>query len=81
MHHGHTNVLGLGDLSTWRLPFLNRYAYMFLAPLLIPVITPLVAVGEYAAAWVRSAPWRPGLLFPSFPPWFMGAVCGGGEGP
>lgn len=69
MHHGHTNVLGLGDSSTWQLPFLNRYAYMFLAPLLIPVITPLVAVGEHAGAWVRSAPWRPGLLFPSFPPW------------
>lgn len=81
MHHGHTNVLGLGDSSTWRLPFLSRYAYMFLAPLLIPVITPLVAVGEHAGAWVRSAPWRPGLLFPSFPPWFMGAACGGGEGP
>ncbi|KAG8509609.1 Fatty acid desaturase 6 [Galemys pyrenaicus] len=44
MHHGYTNVLGLGDSSTWRLPYLNRYVYMFLAPLLIPVITPLVAV-------------------------------------
>ena len=46
MHHGYTNVLGLGDSSTWRLPCLNRYVYMFLAPLLIPIITPLVAVGE-----------------------------------
>ncbi|TKC53474.1 hypothetical protein EI555_014929, partial [Monodon monoceros] len=44
MHHGYTNVLGLGDSSTWRLPCLNRYVYMFLAPLLIPIITPLVAV-------------------------------------
>lgn len=50
MHHGYTNVLGLGDSSTWRLPFLNRFVYMFLAPLLIPIITPLVAVGEYAGA-------------------------------
>lgn len=50
MHHGYTNVLGLGDSSTWRLPCLNRYVYMFLAPLLIPIITPLVAVGEYARA-------------------------------
>lgn len=48
MHHGYTNVLGLGDSSTWRLPCLNRYIYMFLAPLLIPIITPLVAVGECA---------------------------------
>ena len=46
MHHGYTNVLGLGDSSTWRLPCLHRYVYMFLAPLLIPIITPLVAVGE-----------------------------------
>lgn len=46
MHHGYTNVLGLGDSSTWRLPLLNRYVYMFLAPLLIPVLTPLVALGE-----------------------------------
>ncbi|XP_006869744.1 PREDICTED: fatty acid desaturase 6 [Chrysochloris asiatica] len=44
MHHGYTNVIGLGDSSTWRLPFLNRYVYMFLAPFLIPIITPLVAL-------------------------------------
>ncbi|ELW68335.1 Fatty acid desaturase 6 [Tupaia chinensis] len=44
MHHAYTNVVGLGDSSTWRLPGLNRYVYMFLAPLMIPVITPLVAV-------------------------------------
>lgn len=50
MHHGYTNVLGLGDSSTWRLPCLNRYVYMFLAPLSIPIITPLVAVGEYTWA-------------------------------
>ncbi|KAM6164882.1 fatty acid desaturase 6 [Rhynchocyon petersi] len=44
MHHGYTNVIGLGDSSTWRLPCLNRYVYMFLAPFLIPIITPLVAL-------------------------------------
>uniref|UniRef100_A0A8C0XGP1 Fatty acid desaturase domain-containing protein n=1 Tax=Castor canadensis TaxID=51338 RepID=A0A8C0XGP1_CASCN len=44
MHHGYTNVVGLGDSSTWKLPFLNRYVYMFLAPLLIPILTPLVAL-------------------------------------
>ncbi|XP_060058693.1 fatty acid desaturase 6 isoform X2 [Erinaceus europaeus] len=44
MHHAYTNVLGLGDSSTWRLPYLNRYVYMFLAPFLIPIVTPLVAV-------------------------------------
>ena len=63
MHHGYTNVLGLGDSSTWKLPHLNRYIYMFLAPLLIPIITPLVAVGEYpgtgtgAGARSRAGAW------------------------
>ncbi|XP_068770031.1 fatty acid desaturase 6 isoform X5 [Struthio camelus] len=44
IHHGYTNVIGLGDSSTWKLPFLNRYVYMFIAPLAVPVITPLVAL-------------------------------------
>ncbi|XP_025954642.2 fatty acid desaturase 6 isoform X2 [Dromaius novaehollandiae] len=44
MHHGYTNVIGLGDSSTWKLPFLNRYVYMFIAPLAVPVLTPLVAL-------------------------------------
>lgn len=45
MHHGYTNVIGLGDSSTWKVPFLNRYVYMFIAPLAVPIITPLVALG------------------------------------
>lgn len=45
IHHGYTNVIGLGDSSTWKLPFLNRYVYMFIAPLAVPIITPLVALG------------------------------------
>lgn len=45
IHHGYTNVIGLGDSSTWKLPFLNRYVYMFVAPLAVPVLTPLVALG------------------------------------
>uniref|UniRef100_A0A5F8G1N0 Fatty acid desaturase 6 n=1 Tax=Monodelphis domestica TaxID=13616 RepID=A0A5F8G1N0_MONDO len=45
LHHGYTNVVGLGDSSTWKLPILNRYVYMFLAPFMIPIITPLVALG------------------------------------
>lgn len=44
MHHGYTNVLGLGDSSTWKMPLLNRYVYMFLGPLLVPLLTPLVAL-------------------------------------
>ncbi|TRY92431.1 hypothetical protein DNTS_028999 [Danionella cerebrum] len=43
MHHAHTNVIGLGDSSTWKIPFLPRGVYLFLAPLAVPIITPLVA--------------------------------------
>ncbi|XP_027728904.1 fatty acid desaturase 6 isoform X1 [Vombatus ursinus] len=45
LHHGYTNVVGLGDSSTWKVPILNRYVYMFFAPLMLPIITPLVALG------------------------------------
>lgn len=43
MHHAHTNVVGLGDSSVWKAPFLPRTVYLFVAPLAVPVITPLVA--------------------------------------
>ncbi|XP_048844198.1 fatty acid desaturase 6 [Brienomyrus brachyistius] len=46
MHHAHTNVIGLGDSSTWRLPFLPRSIYLFVAPLAVPIITPVVALGQ-----------------------------------
>ncbi|XP_061080894.1 fatty acid desaturase 6 [Conger conger] len=45
LHHAHTNILGLGDSSTWRIPFLPRAVYLFLAPLTVPILTPLVALG------------------------------------
>ena len=45
-HHPHTNIIGLGDSSTWRAPFLPRYVYMFLAPLLMPLLVPLVSIKE-----------------------------------
>ncbi|NXV81112.1 FADS6 desaturase, partial [Atlantisia rogersi] len=48
IHHGYTNVIGMGDSSTWKLPFLNRYVYMFIAPLAVPIITPLVALGMWS---------------------------------
>ncbi|XP_041829765.1 fatty acid desaturase 6 isoform X2 [Melanotaenia boesemani] len=46
MHHAHTNVVGLGDSSVWKVPFLPRTVYLFLAPLAVPVITPLVALAQ-----------------------------------
>ncbi|GFR70858.1 fatty acid desaturase 6-like [Elysia marginata] len=45
-HHPHTNIVGLGDSSTWKAPFLPRYVYMFLAPLLLPALIPLVSIKE-----------------------------------
>ncbi|XP_010897803.1 fatty acid desaturase 6 [Esox lucius] len=46
LHHAHTNVIGLGDSSTWKIPSLPRSVYLFIAPLAVPVITPLVALGQ-----------------------------------
>ncbi|XP_071764051.1 fatty acid desaturase 6 isoform X2 [Centroberyx gerrardi] len=46
MHHAHTNVIGLGDSSTWKVPSLSRSVYLFIAPLAVPIITPLVALGQ-----------------------------------
>ncbi|PAA68617.1 hypothetical protein BOX15_Mlig001555g5 [Macrostomum lignano] len=41
-HHPHTNIIGLGDSSTWRMPMLPGPVYLFLAPVLFPAVTPLV---------------------------------------
>ncbi|CAL8303093.1 unnamed protein product [Lota lota] len=46
MHHAHTNIIGLGDSSTWKVPCLPRSIYLFVAPLGLPIITPLVALGQ-----------------------------------
>ncbi|XP_035001865.2 fatty acid desaturase 6 [Hippoglossus stenolepis] len=46
MHHAHTNVIGLGDSSVWKVPFLSRSLYLFVAPLSFPIITPLVALAH-----------------------------------
>ncbi|KAM8837993.1 tripartite motif-containing protein 16-like isoform 2-T2 [Spinachia spinachia] len=46
MHHAHTNVVGLGDSSVWKVPCLPRCVYLFVAPLAVPVITPLVALAH-----------------------------------
>ncbi|XP_048449841.1 fatty acid desaturase 6 [Rhincodon typus] len=45
LHHAYTNVIGLGDSSTWKVPFFPRYIYLFVLPLAVPVITPIVAMG------------------------------------
>ena len=37
-HHPYTNVIGLGDSSSWKAPFLGRANYLFFAPLFLPLI-------------------------------------------
>ena len=44
IHHPYTNVIGLGDSSLWRVPFLPMLIYMFVAPLLLPILAPIAAV-------------------------------------
>lgn len=46
LHHAHTNVIGLGDSSIWKVPGLSRGLYLFIAPLAVPIITPMVALGQ-----------------------------------
>lgn len=41
MHHPHTNIVGLGDSSIWKVPTLPRTVYMLFAPLLLPIVTPI----------------------------------------
>ena len=43
-HHPYTNIIGLGDSSTWKASFLPCYIYMFLAPLAAPPLFPLVSI-------------------------------------
>ncbi|KAL4232036.1 Fatty acid desaturase 6 [Mactra antiquata] len=44
-HHPYTNIIGQGDSSTWKMPFLPRYMYMFVAPFIfLPILTPLVSM-------------------------------------
>ncbi|XP_061783217.1 fatty acid desaturase 6 [Nerophis lumbriciformis] len=45
-HHAHTNIIGLGDSSAWKVARLPRLVYLFVAPLALPLLTPLVAVAH-----------------------------------
>ncbi|KAG9473631.1 fatty acid desaturase 6 [Eleutherodactylus coqui] len=39
LHHGYTNIIGIGDSSIWKVPYLSCGIYMFVAPLALPLIT------------------------------------------
>lgn len=63
-HHAYTNVIGLGDSSTWKVPFLSRYVYLFIAPLAIPALTPVVSIHLL----IRGGYWKHlAIFFLTFP--------------
>ena len=43
-HHPHTNIIGRGDSSTWKAPFVPCYMYMFVTPWMIPALSPIVSI-------------------------------------
>lgn len=51
LHHPYTNVIGLGDSSSWRAPFLGRNMYLFLAPLFMPFLYPIIGLNMLAGRW------------------------------
>lgn len=54
-HHPYTNVISLGDSSSWKVPILDRYTYLFFAPVLLPLIYPLVAIDLLGKRWLQIA--------------------------
>lgn len=43
-HHPFTNIIGIGDSSSFKAPFLSRYVYLYFAPIFIPILMPLISV-------------------------------------
>ncbi|KAG8564997.1 hypothetical protein GDO81_012659 [Engystomops pustulosus] len=67
LHHGYTNIIGLGDSSIWKAPYLSCLIYMFVAPLALPILTVFVGF-----KYVTQMPLVPGLrsLF-----WMIFGLC------
>ena len=51
LHHPYTNVIGLGDSSSWRVPFFDRITYLFIAPLFLPLFNTPIGVTLLAGRW------------------------------
>jgi len=45
-HHPNTNVIGKGDSSAFKVPFLPRIMYLYVAPLFIPILSPMSSIYE-----------------------------------
>ena len=56
IHHPHTNVIGLGDSSVWKVPLLGRDMYLFIAPFFLPFIAPLYSVKLVWGKWKWALP-------------------------
>ena len=50
-HHPYTNIIGLGDSSTWKVPSLNRVMYLIVAPHILPVLAPFFSVKMLWPRW------------------------------
>ena len=55
LHHPYTNVIGLGDSSSWRAPFLGRNTYLFFAPLFMQLFYPVIGLNMLAGRWRSQA--------------------------
>lgn len=51
IHHPYTNVVGLGDSSIWKAPFLGRTMYLFFAPHLLPFVAPFFSMQLLHGKW------------------------------
>ncbi|XP_048745526.2 fatty acid desaturase 6-like [Ostrea edulis] len=55
VHHPHTNIIGLGDSSSWKMSFLPALFYMYFAPLLLPLMSVPVSLKELWGQWKKMA--------------------------
>ena len=63
VHHPYTNIIGLGDSSTWRAPNLDRVSYFFLAPLFLPLVSPFFSVKLLWGRWKSILLFLPNVAF------------------
>lgn len=63
LHHPYTNVIGFGDSSSWRAPFLERNMYLFIAPLFMTLFYPIIGLNMLAGRWRSQARFLCVILF------------------
>lgn len=63
IHHPYTNIVGLGDSSTWKAPFLDRVSYFFIAPLFLPLVAPFLSIKLMWGHWRAIISFIPTSVF------------------